>query len=200
MGLPLAEDVDDEPFGFIIDLYILDINLPGEDGISLARRIRRSQPEVGIVVVSARAAIADRVSCYEIGANLYLVKPLSLDELRAVVSGFGRRITLGSAGAGADFTLSPLRMLVSGPKGEARLTQSELVVLASFSRSAQQSLEHWQIASLFGSGGDISKENVEVKVGRLRKKLIACGAPAPGIQSMRGVGYRLCVHIEVMSI
>jgi DNA-binding response OmpR family regulator len=51
VGVSMAEEVDDEPTGFVSDLYIIDLNLPGEDGISLAQRVRRSQPEVGIVIV-----------------------------------------------------------------------------------------------------------------------------------------------------
>ena len=87
VGVAMAEDVDDEPFGHVSDLYIVDLNLPGEDGISLARRIRHSQPDVGIVIVSARNSVEDRIGGYRSGANIYLTKPFSLDELRAVVAG-----------------------------------------------------------------------------------------------------------------
>jgi DNA-binding response OmpR family regulator len=72
-------------------------------------------------------------------------------------------------------------------------------LLAAFSRAVQQSLEHWQVASHLGQGEDLTKENLEVKLGRLRKKLIACGAEAPAIQSMRGFGYRLCVAVQVLN-
>lgn len=199
IGVAAAEDVDDEPVGFVSDLYIVDLNLPGEDGISLAKRIRRSQPDVGIVIVSARTAVDDRVGGYESGANIYLTKPVSLDELRAVVGGFGQRIVSRETLPKHRLTLSPLRMLLMGPTGEIRLTQPELVLLSAFSRAHQQSLEHWQVAEHLGQGGSISKENLEVRLGRLRKKLMTCGVDAPGIQSMRGVGYRLCVPIKILS-
>jgi len=91
IGVAMAEEVDDESAGFVSDLYIIDINLPGEDGISLAQRIRRSQPEVGIVIVSARSTVSDRIGGYKSGANIYLTKPLSIEELRAVVEGFVQR-------------------------------------------------------------------------------------------------------------
>ena len=77
VGLAMAEDVDDEPYGYVSDLYIVDLNLPGEDGISLARRIRQSQPNVGIVIVSARNSLEDRIGGYQSGANIYLTKPFS---------------------------------------------------------------------------------------------------------------------------
>ncbi len=80
-----------------------------------------------------------------------------------------------------------------------RVTQAEQVLLAAFARAAQQSLEHWQVAVHLGQGEELSKENLEVKLGRLRKKLILCGAPAPVIKSIRGVGYQLCVPVIVMN-
>ena len=195
VGVAMAEDVDDEPIGFVCDLYIIDVNLPGEDGISLAGRLRRSQPHVGIVIVSARLALADRIDGYTSGANLYLTKPLSLDELGAVVAGFARRLGSGTeqAESGA-LTLRPVRMDLMGPTGAARMTQAEIVLLAAFSRAAQQSLEHWQVAAHFGLGDSLTKDNL----GRLRKKLLACGAEAPAIQSIRGFGYRLCVPVRVL--
>ena len=195
-GVAMAEDVDDEPFGHVNDLYIVDLNLPGEDGISLARRIRRSQPNAGIVIVSARNSVEDRIGGYNSGANIYLTKPFSLDELRAVVSGFGERLAGIEAPQPGTLTLNPVRMMLVGPAGEARLSQPEVLLLAAFSRMPQQSLERWQVAVHLGNGEDISRENLDVKLARLRKKLISCGAEAPAIQSVRGVGYRLCLTIR----
>jgi DNA-binding response OmpR family regulator len=199
VGVAMAEDVDDEPLGYVSDLYIIDLNLPGEDGISLARRIRRSQPSVGIVIVSARNAVEDRIDGYRSGANIYLTKPFSLEELRAVVSGFGERLTRGDSPEGSILILSPLRMIVAGPAAEARLTQPEVVLLAAFSRVAQQCLESWQVAAHLGNGEAISRENLNVKLGRLRKKLLACGVEAPAIQSLRGMGYKLCSPISTVN-
>lgn len=197
-GVPMAEDVDDTPVGYVPDLYIVDINLPGEDGKSLAQRIRRSQPDAGIVIVSARSAVDDRIEGYTSGASVYLTKPVSLDELRAVVDGFAKRLAAADRTPGNQLVLSPIMMRVTGPAGSARVTQSEVVLLAAFARSAQQALEHWQVAAHLGRGEELAKENLEVKLGRLRKKLIACGADAPAIQSLRGVGYRLCARVRVL--
>ena len=199
VGVPMAENVDDEPFGYVNDLYVVDLNLPGEDGISLARRIRRSQPGVGIVIVSARNSVEDRIDGYKSGANIYLTKPFSLDELRAVVSGFGERLALADTAEVKSLILDPLRMIVAGPDEEVRLTQPEVVLLAAFARVSHQSLERWQVAAHLGGGELISRENLNVKLGRLRRKLIACGAPEPAIQSLRGVGYKLCSPIITAS-
>lgn len=199
VGVAMAEDVDDTPTGFVPDLYIVDLNLPGEDGISLAARIRRSEPGAGVVIVSARKAVADRIDGYSSGANIYLTKPVSLEELRAVVAGFAQRLVELNRNKEGSFVLHLMRMQVSGPTNSTRVTQAEQVLLAAFARAAQQSLEHWQVAAHLGQGEELSKENLEVKLGRLRKKLIACGAPAPAIQSIRGVGYRLCLPVRVLN-
>ncbi|MBS7805958.1 response regulator transcription factor [Rhizobiales bacterium TNE-4] len=198
VGLSMAEEVDDETTGFVSDLYIIDINLPGEDGISLAQRIRRSQPDVGIVIVSARSSVEDRIGGYESGANVYLTKPLALEELRAVVNSIVQRLSFFEKSRTSSITLSPLKMVVTGPSGNIRLTQSEISLIAALSRAPQRTLEHWQIAAHLGNGEEISKENLEVKLGRLRKKLASCGVEAPAIQSLRGIGYRLIHPIEIL--
>ena len=198
VGVSMAEEVDDEPTGFVSDLYIIDINLPGEDGLSLAERIRRSQPDVGIVIISARSSVDDRIGGYKSGANIYLTKPLSLEELRAVVDGIVQRLLSAEASRATCVTLSPMKMLVTGPSGKARLTQPEVSLLAALTRAPQRDLEHWQVAAHLGNGEEISKDNLEVKLGRLRKKLVTCGAEAPVIQSLRGIGYRLTTPVEVL--
>lgn len=198
IGVPMAEDVDDEPLGFLPDLYIIDVNLPGEDGFSLARRIRLSQPEVGIVIISARAALDERILGYEAGANIYLPKPLSLQELQAVVATFSRRACALAPGQVAPaLVLDPLRLRLIGPVGEVRLTLPEVVLLAAFARAHQYTLEHWQVARHLGDGREITKDNLEVKLGRLRKKMMACGVDAPALQVLRGHGYKLCSRLGV---
>lgn len=199
VSVVMAEDVDDEPTGFLVDLYIIDVNLPGESGISLAARLRQSHPDVGIVIVSARTSVEDRVGGYQSGANIYLTKPVSLEELRAVVAGFGERAGIQEKGGETSLTISSLRLLAIGPSGESRLTQTDVVLLSAFARAPQQTLEHWQVAQHLAHGGQISKENLEVKLGRLRKKLLRCGLKPPAIQSIRGIGYKLCDRARVVS-
>lgn len=92
VALACAEEVDEALSGMNPDLYILDLNLPGEDGISLARRIRRSHPRVGIIMTTVRAEIADRLDGYESGADIYLPKPTDPNELLAAAVALARRL------------------------------------------------------------------------------------------------------------
>lgn len=147
--------------------------------------------------MSARSGLDDRIEGYRSGANIYLNKSLSLDELRAVVGGFSQRRETSDTSGCFSATLNPRRMTVTGPAGEVRLTQPEVLLLAAFSRAQQNDLEHWQVAAQLGQDEEISKDNLEVRIGRLRRKLIASGLEPPVIRSVRGVGYRLCCTIMV---
>ena len=197
-GLAMAEDVDDGVLGSVPDLYIVDLNLPGEDGLNLVKRIRASQPDVGIVIASARNTVVDRVDGYSGGANIFLTKPIDFDELKAIIDSFGQRLSFNKQRDAAALVLYTLTLRLLGPAGEVGLTQMEASLLAAFSRAPQRGLEHWQVAEHLGAGEDINKDNVEVKLVRLRKKLAKSGIAGNTIISLRGVGYRLCVPVNVL--
>lgn len=91
-GLVCAEDLDDLRLNPQPDLFIIDLNLPGEDGLSLSRRLRAAQPLVGIIMVTARSLLGDKLAGYESGADLYLAKPVDPAELLAAVESLGRRL------------------------------------------------------------------------------------------------------------
>lgn len=92
-GIACAEDLSAEFAICNPQILILDLNLPGEDGISLARRMRRLHPELGIIMVTARKELIDKIAGYENGADIYLTKPTSFEELAAAVLALSRRIT-----------------------------------------------------------------------------------------------------------
>ena len=87
-ALSCAEELEDKAGGAAADLFLIDLNLPGEDGFSLARRIRQVQPLVGILIVSARSELQDKVQGYDCGADAYLPKPVPFEELRAAINSF----------------------------------------------------------------------------------------------------------------
>jgi DNA-binding response OmpR family regulator len=91
-GLASAEALEVEAGGRLADIYLIDINLPGENGISLAARIRHAQPRVGIIMVTGRVKATDTVDGYGSGADLCLFKPVAQDELLAAVQALARRV------------------------------------------------------------------------------------------------------------
>ena len=102
MGLSCAEELEDMAGGEPADIFLIDINLPGESGISLSKRIRQAQPFVGIIIISARTDLDDKVIGYDSGADVYLPKPVAMEELLAAVSAVQRRIDQSQADASGE--------------------------------------------------------------------------------------------------
>ena len=195
-GVPMAEDIDDVTGGFVPNVYVIDLNLPDEDGLSLTRRLREAQPNVGIVITTARAQIGEKVLGYESGADLYLTKPVDSRELMAGVSALGKRLrTLGQNQPA--FLLDLTRMQLSGPNGSVALTASDVLVLSALVRAPGKKLERWQIAEILRGNGTESAaaSTLEMRITRLRKKLAAVGAPSPQIKALHKVGYALCAPV-----
>ena len=195
-GVPMAEDIDDVTGGFIPDVYVIDLNLPDEDGLSLTRRLRAVQPNVCIVITTARAQIGDKVLGYESGADLYLTKPVDSRELMAGVNALGKRLrSLGKNHPA--FLLDLERMQLSGPDGKVELTASDVLVLSAFVRAPGKKLERWQMAEILGGNEaePMLASTMEMRITRLRKKLAAVGSPSPHIKALHKVGYALCTPV-----
>lgn len=197
-ALSCAEELEDKARGTAADLFLIDLNLPGEDGFSLSRRIRQVQPMVGIIIVSVRAALQDKVEGYDCGADLYLPKPVSFEELRAAVNSFVRRRLALQNKQDAVGAIRLHQRQLSGPEDQLRLTGSEETLLIALARAPSGRLENWQLLALFGmDSAEASKTTIEVRIARLRKKLIQVGADAHGLEAIRGVGYQLHTPVQI---
>ena len=198
-GLVCAEDVDDTPTRGVPDLYLIDVNLPGEDGFSLAERIRRSQPMAGIVLMTARGQLSDRLEGYSSGADNYLIKPVEQAELLICIHNLARRLKPAEQVAEADIQLNSQTLSLSGPQGTVSVTHGEQILLAAFIRAAGQKLERWQAMQLVDpTDKGLVTANLEMRISALRKKLSACGAPDDAIRTLRGFGYSLSCPIQLL--
>jgi DNA-binding response OmpR family regulator len=193
-GLSCAEELEDAVKGGATDVFILDLNLPGEDGISLAKRIRQAYPLVGIIMLTARSQAKEKVQGYESGADLYMTKPVDFEELCAALQGFVRRRQVASEG-----TLTLSKLTLTGSVGSVRLSSAEADMLMAFARAPASRLETWQLAHILGMEMDgLNKASLEVRIVRLRKKMLEAGAPSSVIESIRNVGYQLSVPIQIV--
>jgi DNA-binding response OmpR family regulator len=195
-GIAQAEEIDDILGGFVADVYVIDLNLPDEDGLSLTRRLRAAQPEVGIVIATARTQIGDRVLGYNSGADLYLTKPVDPQELRAGIRALGKRL-LNLSWEKQAMVLDLKRMLLISSEAQVEMTASDALLLSSLARAPGHNLERWQIAEIVG-GTDAeppSASSLEMRISRLRKKLAAVGATAPYIKAQHKFGYTLCTPV-----
>lgn len=196
-GVDSAGAMDDELGAFRADLLVLDLNLPGEDGLSLARRIRAAEPGVGIIMVTGRAQGNDRMRGYASGADIYLSKPASVEELDMAIAALARRIR-PPARAEDALCLNPVSLQLKGPKKLVNVSDHESLLLLALNKAVDRRLESWQLMELLGDAmEDLSKNALEVQMVRLRKKLEQAGATTPSIKAIRAVGYQLCVPIEI---
>ncbi len=197
-GVVCAEEVDDTPTRDLPDLYLIDVNLPGENGFSLAERIRQSQPLAGIVLITARSQLNDRLEGYSSGADNYLIKPVEQAELLVCVRNLARRLKSSHHPSVTQLVLNNQALSLSGPGGDASLTHGEGLLLAAFCRAAGQKLERWQAMQLVDTKEKgLVPANLEMRISSLRKKLSACGAPDDAIRTLRGFGYALICKIEI---
>jgi two-component system OmpR family response regulator len=189
-----------------VDLILLDIMLPGTNGIDLCREIR-ARSSVPIIFVSAKGDETDRVIGLELGADDYIPKPVGTRELIARVRAVLRRRPLENGGDGpstaarekaqfAGWEVDLRRRAVFSPSGASiELTGAEFDLLASFIGSPQRVLGRERLIELSRVRlGDSSDRSVDVLVSRLRRKLSSAGEPAP-IVTVRGVGYMLTADV-----
>jgi two-component system, OmpR family, response regulator len=189
-----------------VELVILDLMLPGEDGLSLARSLR-DESAVGIIILTGRGDTVDRIIGLEMGADDYLPKPFHLRELLARVKSVLRRVSgrVGDAVAGGksnarfagwNFNLTS-RELRSPSGKEVRLTTGEFDLLAAFVNNANQVLTRDRLLDLARNreAGPYDR-TIDVQVGRLRRKLESDPQKPTMIKTVRGSGYIFTPAIE----
>ncbi|MCM0036560.1 MAG: response regulator transcription factor [Burkholderiaceae bacterium] len=186
-----------------IDALVLDLSLPGEDGISIARRLRVSIPSIGIIMLTARAAIPDRLKGYEAGADIYLSKPVAPEELTAALMSMYRRARLLNKNA-LSWVISLQDRSIISPYSDVKvfLTNSEKTLLVGLTQASSYILETEVICEMLSQRPDvedIGKRALESLVSRLRKKLAGMSGEGaePALKAVWGVGYQLCIPIEI---
>jgi two-component system OmpR family response regulator len=191
------------------ELVILDLMLPGEDGLTLARQLREDST-IGIIILTGRSETVDRIIGLEMGADDYLPKPFHLRELLARVKSVLRRASSraqsekpASARTRARFAGWHLdlatRELVSPEGGEVRLTTGEFDLLAAFVNNANQVLSRDRLLDLARNreAGPFDR-TIDVQVGRLRRKLEPDPEKPTIIKTVRGTGYIFTPSVDVV--
>jgi DNA-binding response OmpR family regulator len=175
------------------DLIILDLMLPGRDGLQILGSLRQAKVTVPVIVLTARGEIEDRVGGLDAGAVDYLVKPFSLAELAARIRAQLRLAAQAPATTlhVGDIEVSLLSREVHRAGKLVRLSSTELELLVYLMRHRGQVLSREEILStVWGYRHDPQTNVVDVYIGYLRRKLGTLDDPAP-ILTVRSVGYRL---------
>ncbi len=176
-------------------LVLLDLTLPGKNGLDVLSAIRARLPDLPVIVLTARAAIEQKVEGLDRGANDYVTKPFSFEELlarvRAQLRAPGQRESSVLEAAGIHIDLRTRR--VQFDEREVGLTAREFEVLAYLVRHPDQVLSREQILNaVWGFDFDPGTKVLEVYIGYLRRKLADAG-DSDAIETVRNVGYRLRV-------
>lgn len=206
-GKTMREQLQQQP----TDLVLLDINLPGEDGLSLARYLRDQFNSIGIIMVTGSGDVIDRVVGLEMGADDYIAKPFDLREVLARVKSVLRRYTTGQTASGKDIDQARIESndvaakkvtfgqyildlemdrLIDSAGQQVALTHLEFKLLKIFANRPHRVLSRDTILDLYQNREwDPYDRSIDIRITRLRRKI----EPDPGnpqfIKTVRGVGY-----------
>lgn len=199
VGISHADELEESGQHSAIDVYILGLNPPSEEGLELSRRLRAAEPFVGIIMITGEDTAHERARGYASGADITLSKPVDSLELLTCLGSLGRRLrTVPSTGNDTHLTLCLKTMTLAGPIGSVELSMHEARIIGAFARSRNSQLERWQIAELIGANiENIHRNNLDQRMVRLRRKLLIAGAGAPAIRAMHKTGYFLSTTIRI---
>jgi two-component system, OmpR family, response regulator QseB len=173
------------------DIALLDLGLPGKDGLEVLRALRRQRSATPVVVITARDSVADRVAGLDCGADDYLVKPFDLDELLARMRAVVRR----HSGRGSPeiqygaLVLDPVRRSVRLHGAPVELSAREFAVLEALMKEPGAVVSREKLEdAVYGWGEEVGSNSIEVYLHHLRRKL-----RPELIRNVRGVGYRVAL-------
>jgi len=192
-----------------VDLVVLDVRLPGEDGMQIARKLRDASA-IPILMLTGRAEEADRVMGLELGADDYLTKPFSPRELLARIRALLRRARAQATVADAIAAVRAYRFggwelniglrKLKNPKGEAvELTNGEFRVLTAFLSAPQRVLTRDQLLELSRvHSGEVYDRAIDLQILRLRRKIEVDPAHPQFITTERGAGYVFAAPVQTV--
>ena len=183
------------------DLAILDINMPGENGLSLARWLRDAHPRVGLVMLTTAGESVDRVVGLELGADDYIPKPFEMRELLARIRAVLRRLKVSQPVAALQATSRRVpfgacqldldeRRLFGADEAEIEISAAEFDLLALFARNPNRPLNRDQIMEqAHNRGWDVFDRSIDLRVMRLRRKIETNPDKPEVLKTVRNVGY-----------
>lgn len=204
-GGEMLSFLENEP----IDVLLLDLRLPGEDGLALARRVRNLSA-VPIIILSGRSDEADRVMALELAADDYVVKPFSPRELVARIRAVLRRVHSAQPASARDAAIRAyrfagwelnvrLRRLTAPGGAQVPLTNGEFSLLSAFLTAPQRVLSRDQLLEMSRLHNlEVYERSIDVTILRLRRKIERDAAEPELLRTERGAGYLFTAPVSVL--
>ena len=191
-------DIDAQLAASPCDLLVLDLGLPVEDGLVIARRLRRQNTGLGIVMLTARGSLDDRLAGLEEGADAYLVKPVDMRELVATLHSVLRRLTVATSPSEA-WSLNRNTLSLTTPSGDdVAVTATEMDLLKCLTAAAPEPVSREALAAAMGHPEfDFDYRRLEVIFSRLRKKIETATTSESPIRAARGRGYVFAAPVRL---
>ena len=177
-------------------VLVLDLGLPGEDGLSIARRLRESHPMMGIIMLTAHGSVADRIQGLTDGADIYMVKPADMGELAAAIKTTARR--LPSSGVEPQvWRVDTIGMRLLDPGDKAiELSHSEIALVRALAQSPDHFCETDALVAAIGKDPHVyDSRALQVLLSRLRLKL---GDESP-LKAVRAKGYIFAAKLALLT-
>jgi len=198
-GVDSGEALDQLARNGMPDLLIIDLNLPGEDGLHIAQRYRRISRKLIIIMLTGRVKPGDKVQGFDAGADLYLTKPLRSKELLAAMRSLGRHLTDKPDSQPNRWVLETnTRMLISPDRQYFALGEVTAHMILAFAIAPDRRLESKKLLEIAGlTPDDAGKHALSVLLSRFRAKLNPVLDGKPLVKSLRLEGYILCIKISI---
>jgi len=191
-----AEEARNRIDGLSFDLFVVDVMMPGENGIELTKSLRETHDETPVLMLTALAETEDRINGLEAGADDYLAKPFEPRELLLRINSILKRTTKPEEPAIEQVRFGDYHFSVK--KGEltqngdpVRLTDREREIMMTFASKPGDTVARHE---LLGSDSATGERKIDVQINRLRRKIENDPANPKWLQTVRGVGYRLTVE------
>lgn len=196
----LVDSVEDGVTGLdfartnVHDVILLDVVLPGLDGIELCRRLRAEKSAALILMITARDTVSDKVTALDTGADDYLVKPFDLTEVSARIRALSRRprVAREPVLTHGELRLDPSSGIVTYRGAQVQLTVTEYAILETLMRSPMQVFSRGMLREKSSSfDGGFEHDSIKTHITNIRRKIRSAGAHRDPIENVYGVGYRL---------
>lgn len=188
----------------VIEVIILDLNLPGMNGFEIAVHLKKHHPSIGILMLTARTAQPDRIKSYDSGADLYLPKPTAPLEILAAVNSLGRRLFKPVQPTIWELDTRDHALINTNLSLRISLTPFEETILVCLHRASDETLDTQALCDALGKkhhGHKPTRRALENIISRLRKKIAEHQKVETRqiVRALRGIGYQLCLQFSIRS-